>query len=121
MMRAEPTANMRASERRPFQGTVYVSWQDPSGEMKTVRAKCVDISDCGARIECQIPIDIRTNVYLQAPGRGLMGNATVRYCLRRGVKYMIGLMFSSVLSEADQGRKRCLVQSQQGAEKTYAC
>ena len=60
--------DIRTGERRPFQGAVQVSWQTRSGEMKTIRAKCLDLSDQGARIECDSPIDLRTNVYLQAPG-----------------------------------------------------
>jgi hypothetical protein len=119
-MRAGHTANIRADERRPFRGTVYVSWQTPSGEMATTRAKVVDVSERGARIECEIAIDVRTYVYLQAPAYGLMGNASVRYCQRRGVKHMVGLLFSSALSEADQGRKRCVVESRPDAEKSYA-
>ena len=120
-MRVQHTGDIRAGERRPFQGAVQVSWQTRSGEMKTIRAKCVDLSDLGARIECDAPIDLHTNVYLQAPAYGLMGNASVRYCRRSGIKHIVGLLFSSVVSQADQGRKRCLVQSRPGAEKPHAC
>jgi len=114
-MRVERTEDIRTAERRPFQGAVQVSWQTRSGETKTIRAKCTDLSDLGARIECESPIDLRTNVYVQAPAHGLMGNATVRYCRRSGARHIVGLLFSSAASQADQGRKR-LIHSQPGAE-----
>ena len=115
-MRVQQTEDIRAGQRRPFQGVVQVSWQARSGETKTVRAKCLDLSDQGARIECEPPIEFRTQVYLQAPAYGLMGNATVRYCRRSGMKHFIGLLFSSVASQAEEGRKR-LIRSAPGAEK----
>jgi len=110
------TRDIRSGERRPFQGTVQVSWQTRSGEIRTIRAKCVDFSDLGARIECEQPIEFLTNVYLQAPRYGLMGNASVRYCRRSGIKHIIGLLFSSPASQAEQGRKQ-LILGQPGAEK----
>lgn len=115
-MRVRNTVEARTGERRPFHGFFQVSWQTRSGEMQTIRAKCTDISELGARIECEQPIDFRTNVYVQAPAHGLMGNATVRYCRRSGLKHIVGLMFSSAASQADQGRRR-LVWNQPGAEK----
>ena len=71
-----------------------------------MRGKCLDISDDGARIECELPLDFRSNVFVKAPAHGLMGNATVRYCRSNGIKHVIGLMFSSALSEGEMGRKR---------------
>jgi hypothetical protein len=118
-MRVEGGYHNRIDERRPFQGVVQVSWQTRSGETVSIRAKCTDISNQGARIECAQPIDWRTNVYLQAPAYGLMGNATVRYCRRSGTKHIIGLLFSSPASQADQGRK-ILIQRPPGAEKPDA-
>jgi hypothetical protein len=115
-MRVERTSDIRTGERWAFQGVVQISWQTQSGEMKTVRAKCLDLSEQGARVECESPIDFRMNVYLQAPAYGLMGNATVRYCRRSGMKHIVGLLFSSAAREAEQGRRR-LILSQPGTEK----
>jgi hypothetical protein len=115
-MRVQHIRDIRSGERRPFEGAVQVSWQTRSGEMQTIRAKCVDLSDQGARIECESPIDFRANVYVQAPAYGLMGNASVRYCRRSGMKHIIGLLFNSPAGEADQGRKR-LIQSRTSTEK----
>jgi len=102
----QQTKDMRTGERRQFQGTVQVSWQIRSGEMRLVRAKCTDISEQGARIECEQPIESGTRVYLQAPAYGLMGNASVRYCRRSGLKHVVGLLFSDSASQAEAGRRR---------------
>lgn len=114
-MRVRQNHNIRGAERRPFHGAVIVSWQTRSGNMRTGRATCTDLSNEGARIECEFPIDVHTNVYLQAPAYGLMGNASVRYCRRNGIRHIIGLLFNSPASDADQGRKR-LIRSQPGTE-----
>jgi hypothetical protein len=118
-MLVERTEDIRNGERRPFQGAVQVSWQARSGETKTMRAKCLDLSEQGARIECENPLEFRSNVYLQAPAYGLMGNATVRYCRRRGIKHIVGLLFSSAAGEAEQGRKR-LARGRTGTEQSNA-
>lgn len=40
------------------------------------------------------PIVARSSVYISAPSYGLMGNATVRYCRRKRMKFVIGLEFT---------------------------
>lgn len=118
-MRIERTKEVRKGERRPFQGTVQISWQNRSGETRTVRAKCLDVSGEGARVECECAMDFRTNVYVQAPAHGLMGNATVRYCRSSGIKHIIGLHFGSAISQAETGLKR-MVNEPVSAEKLNA-
>ncbi|HVN04671.1 MAG TPA: hypothetical protein VMT86_09660 [Bryobacteraceae bacterium] len=107
---------MRVSERRPVRGAIQISWEAPSGEIKRVRATCVDVSDEGVRVTCEQPIALRTNCYLQAPAFGLMGNATVRFCRRSGLKHTIGFMFSWAPSQADAGRKRLAGNLPDGSE-----
>jgi hypothetical protein len=116
-MQIEGRKDIRSDQRHPFDGAVQISWQSQSGEMRTLRAKCQDLSDHGLCIVSEQPIDVRTNVYVQAPAYGLMGNATVRYCRRKGLKHHIGLMFSAATSQADEGRKRCLTQDPRDQEK----
>jgi hypothetical protein len=99
---------IRNDHRRPFECPIVISWQERSGETKVIRAKCLDLSQQGARIVIDLPIEIRTSVYLQSPSHGQLGNATVRHCSRTGLKYTIGLLFSSASSQADEGRKRCI-------------
>ena len=118
-MRVQGKEKVRTGERRPFQGVVQVSWQTRSGETRIIRAKRTELSDQGARIECDNPIDLHTSVYLQAPAYGMMGNASVRYCRRSGIKHIVGLLFSSAASQADQGRRR-LIRRPPGEEKLHA-
>lgn len=110
-MQVQHTTNLRTGERHPIQGVVQISWQDRTGQVKMIRAKCLDISEAGVRVASELPIALRTNVYLQGPAFGLMGNATVRYCKRSGMMHTIGLLFSWAPSQADAGRKRCLAES----------
>jgi len=98
----------RRDERILMQGAVVMSWQTPGGETHTVRGTFRDISQEGARVECSQPIAVRSNVYVQAPSYGLMGNATVRHCRRHGLKFSIGLEFSWAGALAEKGRKHIL-------------
>jgi hypothetical protein len=97
----------RRDNRYPLECPVLVSWQ-LGGETRATRAICLDVSASGARIECNQPLVARSNLYLQAPTYGLMGNATVRYCRRHGLKYHIGLEFTWAAALAEEGRKQAL-------------
>jgi hypothetical protein len=112
MTEVRKAPNLRRACRRPFQCTMQISWHTRTGEVRSARAKCLDISPEGACLECIQPVEARTNVYVQAPSHGLMGDASVRYCVRSGMKYHIGLLFSSASRLADQGRQLCLRESQ---------
>jgi hypothetical protein len=70
------------------------------------RATCLNVSLRGALVECSEPIVARSSVYLSAPSYGLMGNAPVRYCRRKGMKFVIGLEFTWAAALAEEGRKR---------------
>lgn len=91
-----------------MQGTVVMSWQVSTGDTHTARGTFRDVSQDGARIECSEPIAVRSNVYVQAPAYGLMGNATVRHCRRQGLKFSIGLEFSWAAALAEKGRKQVI-------------
>lgn len=110
-MKIQRKAGMRATDdRRQFQGDAQLSWQTRSGEGKVVRAKFLDLSLQGAGIECPEPIEPRTIVYLQAQAYGAIGNASVRYCIRAGLKFRIGVLFSSPAKWADSARQKYLDQ-----------
>jgi len=101
----------RTDERRCFQCDAQVSWRARSGEEKFARAKLVVFSIHGAAIESTEPIEPKTMVYLQASGYGAIGNASVRYCLRAGLKYRMGLLFSAPAKWADFARQKYLDQT----------
>jgi hypothetical protein len=98
----------RREDRHALVCPLQVSWQVTSRETRTVRATCLDVSAHGACIECSQAIGARTNVYLQAPSLGLMGNASVRYCRPHGPRYRIGLEFTWAAALAEAGRKNAL-------------
>jgi hypothetical protein len=76
--------------------------------VQTQRAKCLDLSAEGARLETDNPIPARTTITLQSARYGSLGTASVRHCLRQALKYSIGVEFTASLVLAPQGRKRCL-------------
>lgn len=96
----------RRGERYPITCAVQISWQRANGESCTTRATCREVSLHGARVECSEALMARSSVYLNAPSHGLMGNATVRYCRRQGMKFVIGLEFTWAAALAEEGRKR---------------
>ncbi len=87
---------------------MQVSWKDARGQVKSLRAKCLDLSADGARLETDLPIPARTNITLHSARHGSLGTASVRHCVRHTLKYFIGVEFTSSLALAGQGRKRCL-------------
>ncbi|MGA2134121.1 MAG: PilZ domain-containing protein [Bryobacteraceae bacterium] len=96
----------RREERYPITCPVLLSWQRANGETVTARGTCREVSLHGARVECSEAVLARSSVYLNAPSHGLMGNATVRYCRRQGLKFAIGLEFTWAAALAEEGRKR---------------
>jgi hypothetical protein len=111
-MDARPGLQARREKRYPLTCALHISWQRATGETCNTRATCREVSLHGARIECPEPLVVRSSVYLSAPSYGLMGNATVRYCRRYGLKYAIGLEFTWAAALAEEGRKRILSEGQ---------
>jgi len=103
---------MRRHPRRSFQGLMQVSWKDSRGQIKSLRAKCLDLSDEGAQLETDVPIPSRTSITLNSTRYGTLGTASVRHCVRHTLKYFIGVEFTSSLALASQARKRCLEEAQ---------
>ena len=83
----------RKRRRRPIDCEVVVSWQDHQGA-RFVRARGVDLSETGVRIEGEEPLSPGARVFVRAPDYGLGGMAYVRHCVKRGAKYVVGLDLS---------------------------
>ena len=107
--------NTRKEDRYALNCPVQLSWRVATGETRAARGTCVDVSTRGACIECSEPVEARSNLYLKASSYGMMGNASVRYCVRRGLKYHIGLEFSWAAALAEEGRKQAVRQVPHGA------
>jgi hypothetical protein len=108
---------MRRHARQPFEDQMKVSWRDARGQVKSLRAKCLDLSADGARLETDLPIPARTSITLHSARYGNLGIASVRHCVRHTLKYSIGVEFTSSLALAGQARKRCLDEIQPISEE----
>ncbi len=95
---------------------MQLSWKDARGRVQNLRARCLDLSAEGARLETDTPIPARTSITLQSVRYGSLGTASVRHCVRQSLKYVIGVEFTSSFALATQARKRCIDEIQSGEE-----
>jgi hypothetical protein len=73
-------------------------WRDTRGEDKFVRAKALDISESGLRVQLPEALPRQTYVALSASNLGLVGHASVRHCTRiRASKFAVGVEFTAGL------------------------
>jgi hypothetical protein len=90
--------NARKHERTPSDALVKIRWSLPSGEAHFSRGKILDCSEKGLRVEVMEPIQTRSYVTLEAPEldrAGWSGWGSVRYCVLRRAKYIVGLELSA--------------------------
>lgn len=76
--------------------------------MRQAPGRCVDLSASGARVEARDGMEVRTLVLVTSEQFGRMGNATIRYCRREGMKHILGLQFSTAFGLSDPARKKIL-------------
>jgi hypothetical protein len=89
--------DLRRHWRSTKSALAYIVWSDRTGEDKFANGRTVGISESGIRIEVAEPLEKQTYVTLQCSALGLRGRASVRSCARKGMKYIVGLEFSSGL------------------------
>jgi hypothetical protein len=87
----------RRHPRVLYAGAVRISWQDERGLAKYAKAKCLDLSQEGLRIEMTEPIPVLSTLLLRAEQINLGGSASVRHIASRRCKYILGLNFSQAL------------------------
>jgi hypothetical protein len=75
-----------------------ISWRDKRGKTRTKSVKVLDMTGDGALIQCGVPFDPGSIIYLQTRDLGLMGSAYVRRCELLLFTYQIGLEFAGNLS-----------------------
>ena len=92
------SGNLRRADRVKNSVPVRVTWQDSEGNHKFTRAKVLDISDTGIRIELPEAVPVRGAVGLQAESLGLRCSGSVRHCVRTGIKYIAGIAFIGTVS-----------------------
>jgi PilZ domain len=98
----------RPQERYKVDFQIFLSWEQKNGTILRIPGRCLDLSAIGAKLAATDRIDERSTVLVHSDQFGRMGNATVRYCFRNGMKYAIGLEFCSVFSITDPARRKIL-------------
>ncbi len=91
----------RRHHRRTIDCEVSLTWEDGRGELKFLRARGLDLSQSGLRVESAESIQASSVVYFSMDEYGLVGTACVRHVTRRGLKYSIGLEFLDQTSKSD--------------------
>lgn len=76
--------------------------------LRRAAGHCFDLSASGARVETREELELRSSVLVTSNQFGRMGNATIRYCRREGMKYIAGLQFSTAFGLSDPVRKAML-------------
>jgi hypothetical protein len=95
-------------ERYKVDFSVFLSWQDRHGLVRRIAGRCIDLSAAGAQVEIKDQLAAQTMVLLNSEFFGRMGHASVRYCRRMGMKYKVGLHFTSLFQLSDPARKSIL-------------
>ncbi len=81
----------RRQVRRSIDCDVAVSWRDREGAVRFVRARGVDLSESGARIEADEPLEVGSHLFVNVMEYGVGATACVCHCTRRGAKFLVGL------------------------------
>lgn len=98
----------RPEDRYQVDFHVFLSWQAKNGGIHRVPGRCVDLSSSGAKLETRDRLEVRASILVHSEQFGRMGTASIRYCVRKGMKYEVGLQFSSAVVLSDPVRKKIL-------------
>ena len=98
----------RPEERYKVDFQVFLTWSDQKGGVRRASARCTDLSASGARLETLSNFNAQSIVLVTSQQFGRMGNATVRYCRREGMKYTVGLQFTAAFGLGDPVRRSIL-------------
>jgi hypothetical protein len=85
---------MRRQSRIEVAVPVDVMWTDRWGHERFATARSVDICESGIRIQVPEALPERSFVRLRADKIGLAGSGSVRTCIKKGTKFVVGLEFS---------------------------
>jgi len=108
------TGNSRRYPRLTYTGPVRLAW-DEGGEPRYVRARCIDLSAGGLRVEAPVGIPAQSRILLKVEELKLSGSARLKNVTRRGSKYILGLELNQTLHE-----KVLAAISQSSASQTHA-
>ena len=104
-------SDRRRQPRIPYNGLVWISWEDEDGEERQTRGRCHDITAHGCAVETAELIPMHTRVVLRLVRADVIVNARVRNVRRFPMKVVIGL-------EVYQTRSRLKNLSESSAEES---
>lgn len=85
---------MRRQARIEVVVPVDVMWTDRQGHERFATARSIDICESGIRIQVPEALPERSYVRLRADRIAFTGSASVRSCVKKGTKFVVGLEFS---------------------------
>ena len=88
---SRPSSNRRREIRVPVTSDFDLFWQDVDASHRSARAKGIEISEHGASVRCAKPILRNSVIQVRGCQVQLETKATVRYCEKKGLTYVIGL------------------------------
>ena len=83
----------RSSPRNPYDCAVEISWRDERGRIIHAQARCVDMSDVGARIAYHEPIALRAPIQIRTDRDRMLRSGQVRHCTQHASGYHVGIEF----------------------------
>jgi hypothetical protein len=86
----------RQHNRETVDFQVVLYWEDPSGQVHSIRPQARDVSPAGMCLESDTALEAGTEVYLDVPRYGVPVEAVVRYCVASGEAFRVGVEFSVV-------------------------
>jgi hypothetical protein len=86
-----PQSNRRREARVPVTSDFDLYWQDVDASHKSARAKGIELSEHGASVRCTKPILRNSVIQIRGCQIQLDTKATVKYCTKKGLSYIIGL------------------------------
>jgi hypothetical protein len=90
-----PQTDRRKEPRVPVTSEFDLFWQDIDASHKSARARGIEISEHGASVRSPKPILRNSVIQVRGCQVQFEGKATVRYCTKKGLSYIIGLELES--------------------------
>jgi hypothetical protein len=85
----------RRQKRHPVDGMIRILWEDSEGRERVSNATIANASANGAKLRVDEKIPVRSYVACNDVSLGIVGRASVRYCIFSKGKYEIGLEFGT--------------------------
>jgi hypothetical protein len=88
---SEPGHGRRLYERLPIDTQLQICWEEGQGAHRQIRARAIDVSKLGVRVESERAIATGTVVNVFTANFSPIGRASVRHCTQNGMGYRLGL------------------------------